>query len=59
MRRRWRRFPPVKHMDAETYAQQGFVDPELKQAADRELDRKTGKPQGNTKLVVAPKGRLY
>ena len=50
---------PVKHMDAETYAQQGFVDPELKQAADRELDRKTGKPQGNTKLVVAPKGRLY
>ncbi len=44
---------------AETSSQTGFVDPELKAAADRELDRKNGRTQGNTKPAAAPEGRLY
>ncbi len=44
--------PPTK-IEAETYPKPGFVDPDLKQAVDRALDGKSGKP------VDAPKGRLY
>ena len=44
--------PPVK-VEAETYAKPGFVDPDLKQAADRALD-KNAKP-----ATDAPKGRRY
>ncbi len=51
--------PPVKLMEAETYHQPGFVDPELKAAADRALDHKNGKSQGSTKTSSAPEGRRY
>jgi NADH-quinone oxidoreductase subunit M len=44
---------PPKKMEAETYPKPGFVDPDLKQAADRALDGKSGKAPD------APKGRLY
>jgi NADH-quinone oxidoreductase subunit M len=45
---------PTK-IEAETYPKPGFVDPELKQAADRAIDGKA--PATNP--AQAPKGRLY
>jgi len=45
---------PAK-IEAETYPKPGFVDPDLKQAADRALD---GKMPAATS-AQAPKGRLY
>jgi NADH-quinone oxidoreductase subunit M len=44
---------PPKKMEAESYPKPGFVDPDLKQAADRALDGKS------VKAPDAPKGRLY
>ena len=55
-----RNAPPLpKPMDAGSASRPGFVDPELKAAADRELDRKSGKTQGSVKPVPAANGRLY
>lgn len=48
-----------KTVRADGASQPGFVDPELKAAADRELDRKGGKAQGSTRAVPAANGRLY
>ncbi len=44
-------------VEAESYAKPAFVDPDLKQAADRALDQKDGRT--STIPVAAPKGRLY
>ena len=40
-------------------SQPGFVDPELKAAADRELDRRNGRTQGGATTVPAANGRRY
>ncbi len=50
---------PVKRMEAETYPQPAFVDPQLKQAADQALGAKDGGKRDTEKPVAAPEGRRY
>ena len=50
---------PVKRMEAETYAQPAFVDPQLKQAADQALGARDGGKNDTEKPVAAPEGRRY
>lgn len=49
----------TKRMEAVSYSPTGFVDPDLKAAADRALDQKNGRTQGSSMPAAAPKGRLY
>jgi NADH-quinone oxidoreductase subunit M len=51
--------PPVTHIEAETYSRSGFVDPALKDAADRALDQQEGKPARPAAAQPAPEGRRY
>ena len=53
--------PVQAHMrvEAATPQQTGFVDPNLKAAADRELDRKSGNTHRSAPPVPGANGRLY
>ena len=50
--------PSPAKIEAETYAKP-FADPNLMNAASREIDRKNGKPVKTSQPAKAPEGRLY